>query len=469
MAGGGPAARSVAKSTLPSASWRGQRELAAERATRPSASRSVARRQWTWAGSSRLAAHAAPARPAPARRGPAPRCVWSPRRSGPGATIGWAHGSRGWAWGGVAPVAAARPGRQALGAQVGVAAGAGAGPLAQRGLDGPLGLAVGSKRVRPGAQAPGPQPPAQPPEAARAAAGAVVGHDAPEGDAEAGEAARRPGQGAAGAAGPLVGGDGGEAGARGVAGGGMRVLLSRRRGRRRGARARRGGRAGGSAQLLDVQVKQVAGPVPHAPVGRGRRAGRRQAVGATAPEGPRDRAHARAHALVGVPVGGPPPADGAAALRAKPPNASQKAARKPRPHSLEAPPWAMPCTACSPRPLMSVALMRSDASLVVPPRPPWTARPQGCRRTPVRRSTRCAFSRFARGRHTALARFAIGPGHPEAARAAGRRSPNGGSPRAATRPRRPGPCRPARRGAGGASRHQSRRRRRKRDRGAGHR
>ena len=62
---------------------------------------------------------------------------------------------------GAVPVAVAQPGRQAGGAQAGVGVGAGAVPLAQRGLDEPLGLAVGSGRVRPGAEAPGPQPPAQ--------------------------------------------------------------------------------------------------------------------------------------------------------------------------------------------------------------------------------------------------------------------------------------------------------------------
>jgi hypothetical protein len=88
------------------------------------------------------------------------------------------------------PVVAVKPERELVGAMIGGWVGLGVGPLAQACLNEALGLSVGLGGVRPGAQMLDFEPAQRLGVAAGAQAGAVVGHDAVDLDAEASKEAQ---------------------------------------------------------------------------------------------------------------------------------------------------------------------------------------------------------------------------------------------------------------------------------------
>ena len=160
---------------------------------------------------------------------------------------------------GSVPVVLVQPVRKCPSALFGAVIGAGVGPLSQCGLDQPLGLAVGSWRIGPGAQVTQAQTPQEPTEAPRLVAGAIVSHHPGKGHAQAAVVAQRLQQRTAGSTAALVVFDGAE-GNPGViidsqvdefpASAILSVL------------AVTGHAVAGSPeppQLLDVQVQQVAG------------------------------------------------------------------------------------------------------------------------------------------------------------------------------------------------------------------
>src|SRR4051812_17842878 len=83
------------------------------------------------------------------------------------------------------PVVLVQPDRKLMGATVGGGIGLGVSPFSERGLDEALCLAVGFGRVGPGADVLDAQVPARLAEGEGFVAGAVIGHDADDGDAEA--------------------------------------------------------------------------------------------------------------------------------------------------------------------------------------------------------------------------------------------------------------------------------------------
>src|SRR3546814_12231186 len=89
------------------------------------------------------------------------------------------------------PVISMQPYGQLGGALIGAGIGFGISPLAQAGLDEPFGLAVGLRRVRLGADVLEAEVSASLSEIEGSVAGAVVGHDAADGDAEAGVVGHR--------------------------------------------------------------------------------------------------------------------------------------------------------------------------------------------------------------------------------------------------------------------------------------
>src|SRR6266849_6403328 len=84
------------------------------------------------------------------------------------------------------PVVAMEPSRQLGGSAIGVAIGLSVGPFAQRALDKALGLAVGLRRVGPGSDVFEAELAAGVAKVEGFVAGAVVGHDAGDRDAQAG-------------------------------------------------------------------------------------------------------------------------------------------------------------------------------------------------------------------------------------------------------------------------------------------
>ena len=97
------------------------------------------------------------------------------------------------------PIVSVQPTGEVLAALAGVVVGASVGPFAQRGLDEAFGFAVGSRGIGSGADMAQFQSSAQFCEAFRPVAGAVVGHDAGEGDSEGSEVAQGVKQRATGA------------------------------------------------------------------------------------------------------------------------------------------------------------------------------------------------------------------------------------------------------------------------------
>lgn len=85
------------------------------------------------------------------------------------------------------PVVAAEPCGQGLPALVVCFKGTGIGPLTQRGLDEAVGLAVGLRCGRPGADVPDAKPPAGTDKSERSTATSVVSHNAIDVGAKRGE------------------------------------------------------------------------------------------------------------------------------------------------------------------------------------------------------------------------------------------------------------------------------------------
>ena len=85
------------------------------------------------------------------------------------------------------PIVSVQPAGEVLAALFGAVVGACVGPFAQRGLDEAFGFAVGSRGIGPRSDVFHFELSAQFCEAFRAVAGAVVGHDAGEGDSECSE------------------------------------------------------------------------------------------------------------------------------------------------------------------------------------------------------------------------------------------------------------------------------------------
>ena len=103
------------------------------------------------------------------------------------------------------PIVSVQPTGEVLAALAGVVVGACVGPFAQRGLDEAFGFAVGSRGIGSGADMAQFQSSAQFCEVFRAVAGAVVGHDAGEGDSEGLEVAQGVDERATGAVSGLAG------------------------------------------------------------------------------------------------------------------------------------------------------------------------------------------------------------------------------------------------------------------------
>ena len=156
------------------------------------------------------------------------------------------------------PVVVMEPEGQVSGALGGVEVGASVGSFAEQALYDALGLAVGSRRVRSGTDGLEVEPPTEPGEGPGGVAGAVIGHDPLEGDAERGEVAQRDEEGPTGALSALAREDGGDAHPRGVVEGDVDKLPS---GSGRGlAPVARHPVAGANEapEFLGVQVQQVS-------------------------------------------------------------------------------------------------------------------------------------------------------------------------------------------------------------------
>ena len=114
------------------------------------------------------------------------------------------------------PIVHVRPDRQVSGALVGCVIGAGIGPFCECGRDEALGLAVDPWRIGPGADVPEAELSAGLAEGVSFVAGAIVGHHAGDGDAEAFVIGQRSLEESNCAFGLLIGQDIGEGDVRGI-------------------------------------------------------------------------------------------------------------------------------------------------------------------------------------------------------------------------------------------------------------
>ena len=156
------------------------------------------------------------------------------------------------------PIVLVQPTGEVLAALAGVVVGTCVGPFAQCGLDEAFGFSVGSRGIGPSSDMSQFESSAQFCEMFRPVAGAVVGHDAGEGDTEGSEVAQGVEQRATGAVSGFAGLDASKAHSGVIVNGHMDVFPSGAPGAGSPATGDPMARTHKTPQPLDVQVQEVA-------------------------------------------------------------------------------------------------------------------------------------------------------------------------------------------------------------------